>query len=243
MDSQVFARVEKKYLITEQQKAKLLKTIKKHMKKDSYFRSEVYNLYFDTDNYDLIVQSIDRPEFKEKLRARSYAGYDRVFLEIKTKLKGHDANVGHKRRVMITRKDFSKLLKGRATLTELVKSTATSTNNTQIAQEIDYLIAHFGLKPKILIFYNRESYQGENKLRITFDENMHFRDTNFNFIKGKRDKIYFKGIKNTIMEIKAHGALPLWLVEIMSAEHIYPQQFSKIGKVYINLANKKGKNV
>ena len=45
------------------------------------------------------------------------------------------------------------------------------------------------------------------------------------------------------MEIKAHGVLPLWLVEIMSAEHIYPQQFSKIGKVYAKLINKKGKNV
>lgn len=243
MDSQVFARVEKKYLITKQQKAKLLKVIKKHMKKDGYFKSEVYNLYFDTDNYDLIVQSIDNPKFKEKLRARSYAGYDRVFLEIKTKLKGHDVNVGHKRRVMITRKDFAKFIKKRTTLVELVKNNTEKDNNLQIAQEIDYLIQRFDLKPKILVFYDRESYQGENKLRITFDENMHFRNTNFNFNKGKRDKIYFRDIKNTIMEIKAHGVLPLWLVEIMSAEHIYPQQFSKIGKVYAKLINKKGKNV
>lgn len=243
MHEQIFDRVEKKYLITKQQKSKLLKTIKKHMKKDGYYQSEVYNLYFDTDNYDLIIQSIDRPDFKEKLRARSYGGYDRVFLEVKTKLRGRDVNVGHKRRVMITRKDFSKLINNRITLTELVNKNSNNTHDAQIAQEIDYLIAHFSLRPKILVYYDRESYKGEDNLRITFDENMHFRDTNLSFIKEKHDKIYFKDTKNTIMEVKAHGVLPLWLVDILSAEHIYPQQFSKIGKVYEKLVKKKGKNV
>lgn len=243
MHEQIFDRVEKKYLITKRQKSKLLKAIKKHMKKDGYYQSEVYNIYFDTDSYDLLIQSIDRPDFKEKLRARSYGGYDRVFLEVKTKLRGRDVNVGHKRRVMITRKDFSKLINRRITLTELVKNNSDNSNDLQIAQEIDYLIAHFSLRPKILVYYDRESYKGEDNLRITFDENMHFRDTNLSFIKEKRDKIYFKDTKNTIMEIKAHGVLPLWLVEVLSAEHIYPQQFSKVGKVYEKLVKKKGKNV
>ena len=45
------------------------------------------------------------------------------------------------------------------------------------------------------------------------------------------------------MEIKAHGTLPLWLVKILSTERIYPEQFSKIGKVYTKLNSKKGKNV
>ncbi|MBQ1373772.1 polyphosphate polymerase domain-containing protein [Candidatus Saccharibacteria bacterium] len=244
MHEQVFDRVEKKYLITKRQKARILKSIKKHMSKDSYFRSEVYNLYFDNDNYDLIIQSIDRPEFKEKLRARSYAGYDRVFLELKTKLKGNDANIGYKRRVMITREDFAKFAKGHTTLVELVQHNTGNSNNMQIAKEIDYLVQYFSLKPKILIFYNRESYKDDNNLRVTFDEDLRFRDKNLSLIKGKRDKIYFKDIKNTIMEVKTQGALPLWLVNIMSAERIYPQQFSKIGKVYAKLINnKKGQNV
>ncbi len=244
MHEQVFDRVEKKYLITKRQKARILKSIKKHMSKDSYFRSEVYNLYFDNDNYDLIIQSIDRPEFKEKLRARSYAGYDRVFLELKTKLKGNDANIGYKRRVMITREDFAKFAKGHTALVELVQHNTGNSNNMQIAKEIDYLVQYFSLKPKILIFYNRESYKDDNNLRVTFDEDLRFRDKNLSLIKGKRDKIYFKDIKNTIMEVKTQGALPLWLVNIMSAERIYPQQFSKIGKVYAKLINnKKGQNV
>ena len=242
MESQVFDRVEKKYLITAQQKTRLLKLIRKHMKKDGYYRSEVSNLYFDTDTYDLIIQSIDRPEFKEKLRARSYLGYDRVFLEIKTKLKGRDVNVGYKRRVMITRKEFNEFIKKDTSVSALVSRAGKPAHDIQIASEIDYLVQHFNLKPKILLTYDRESYKGEDNLRITFDENLRFRDKNLSLKKGKRDKIYFKDKQNIIMEIKAHGVIPLWLVKAMSGEHIYPQQFSKIGKVYTKL-NQKGKHV
>ena len=92
MDIKIFDRVEKKYLITAKQRDEILKVIKTNMKKDGYHKSTVFNIYFDTDNYDLIVKSIEKPEFKEKLRARSYGGYDKVFLEIKTKLRGKDMN-------------------------------------------------------------------------------------------------------------------------------------------------------
>ena len=88
------------------------------------------------------------------------------------------------------------------------------------------------LKPKIFISYDRESYKNDENLRITFDENLKFRNKDLSFIRKKRDKIYFKTEPNIIMEIKADGAMPLWLVKKMSELHIYPQQFSKIGKIY-----------
>lgn len=235
METKVFDRIEKKYLISAGQKKRLLKTIKKYMRQDGYHKSEVINLYFDNDSYDLIIQSIDRPEFKEKVRARSYGGYDRVFIEIKTKIKGKDNNVGYKRRVMITHEDFDEFIKGKTTLEKLSQRSIETGNDIQIAKEADYLIQYFNLKPKILIVYNRESYKDENNLRITFDENLKYRNKNLSLIKGKRDKIYFKNEPNIIMEIKANGVIPLWLVKIMSAEQVYPQQFSKIGKVYERL--------
>lgn len=242
MHEQIFDRVEKKYLITKAQKDRLLKPIRRHMKEDKYYHSEVANLYFDTDNFDLIIQSIERPQFKEKLRARSYGGYDRVFLEIKTKLKGQEYNSGYKRRVLLTRKEFDAFVKNTATATEIVSNHSGTPHDIQIAREVDYLVAHFRLKPQILVIYDRESYKGKDGLRITFDENMRYRNTNLTPKKGRRDKIYFEGDTNIIMELKAHGVVPLWLVDIMSAEHIYPQQFSKIGKVYEKLT-KKGKHV
>lgn len=231
-DQKTFDRIEKKCLITKAQKKKILPVIKKFMEKDGYYKSEVFNIYFDTDNYDLIIQSIEQPIFKEKLRARSYGGYDKVFFEIKTKLCGDENNVGYKRRVRITKNDYEKLVKGKTTVLELMKNNADSPHDYQVAKEVDYLIQYFDLKPKILVFYKRESYQGENGLRITFDENLKYRVKNVRFSTSKFDKNYFENEKDIIMEIKAHGVLPLWLVRKMSEEKIFPEQFSKVGKIY-----------
>lgn len=241
MDTKVFDRIEKKYLITKADKKAILPLIRKNMSRDNYYKSEVQNLYFDNDNYDLIIQSIDQPIFKEKLRARSYGGYDRVFLEIKTKLRGKDANPGYKRRVMITHKEFDQLVAGKHTLSELATRSVETPSDLQIATEIDYLIQHFDLKPRLLVLYDRESYKGDNDLRVTFDEDLRYRDKNLGLTKAKRDKIYFKDDHNIIMEIKAQGVLPLWLVKKMSELHIYPQQFSKVGKIYEKI--RKEKNV
>lgn len=251
-DQQIFDRVEKKYLIDQNQKQHLLKVIQTQMRPDDYYRSEIFNIYFDTDQFDLIIQSIEQPMFKEKLRARSYGGYNKVFFEIKTKLCGGENNVGYKRRMKITKKEYAKLVKKGGKIVDLVKSaggdadarksgrknaSTTKTaqvhkNDLRIAEEIDYLIAHFDLKPQILVFYERESYQGEEGLRITFDENLKYRTKNLSFAKRKDDKSFFTDEKNIIMEIKAHEVMPLWLVKALSAEKVYPQQFSKVGKIY-----------
>lgn len=232
MDGKVFDRIEKKYLITKEDKKKLLKTIKKYMQKDNYYKSEIYNVYFDTDNYDLIIQSIDQPIFKHKLRARGYKGYDRVFLEIKTKIRGRDLNPGCKRRVMITHDDYAELINGKKTVQELAAKSQEFATDLQIAKEVDYLIAHHNLKPKIMTIYNRESYKGDDSLRITFDENLKYDHQILSLNQAKHGKMYFKDKRDIIMEIKAHGVLPLWLVRILSENKLYPQQFSKVGKSY-----------
>ena len=241
MDEKIFDRIEKKYLLTRAQEKVILKEVRKHTKKDQYHKSGVLNIYFDTDNYDLIIQSIDHPIFKEKLRARSYEGYDKVFLEIKTKLIGKEESIGYKRRVLVTYKDYDELITKRATMVELAGRRVEQPSDLQIAKEIDYFIQHFDLKPKILVYYDRESYKDNDGLRITFDRNIKYRNRNLKFIRKSTDKTLLKANKNIIMEVKAHGIMPLWLVKLLSSEKVYPQRFSKIGKVYEQL--KKEENV
>lgn len=231
-DQKTFDRVEKKCLITAEQKEQMLSVIRQNMQKDNYFKSEVFNIYFDTDNYDLIIQSIEQPMFKEKLRARSYGGFDKVFFEIKTKLCGKDSNVGYKRRVRITKKDYNKMVKEKSHVLDFMKKNADGPGDFRVAKEVDYLIDVFNLAPKILVFYVRYSYQGEGGLRVTFDEDLKYRLSEVNFTKKKSDRNYFEDERNIIMEIKAHGAWPLWLAHKMSEERIFPQQFSKVGKIY-----------
>ena len=242
MDEKIFNRVEKKYIIDSSTKAELLKEISAHMQPDGYHKSEVFNIYFDDDNYDLIIKSIERPKFKEKLRARSYGGYDKVFLEIKSKMKGEDYNLGYKRRVLITTNEYKSFVSGKKTLIDVAKNKIETPHDLQIATEVGYFVKHFNLKPRILVYYHRTSFKGENKLRITFDEDLRFRNHDLTFKKDRKDQKYFENEKkNTIMEIKAHGVMPLWLVHALSKNHVYPVQFSKIGKVYTKLNQRKEK--
>ena len=228
MDEKTFDRVEKKYIISSANKKELLKVIKRNMKKDKFHKSGVFNIYFDNDNYDFIIQSIDHPVFKEKLRVRSYYGYDKAFFEIKTKMLGKDYNVGYKRRVLVTHKDYNDFIKKKADFIEIAERKIETKNDLQIAREIDYFIKQYNLKPKILVYYNRESYKGDNNLRVTFDTNLKYRNSNLKFTKNKKDKLALKK-GDIIMEIKASGSYPMWLVQALSKEHTYPQRFSKIG--------------
>lgn len=239
MDIKTFDRVEKKYLISKEQKKEILKEVQSRMKQDGYFKSGVMNIYFDTDNFDLIIKSIENPDFKEKLRARSYEGYDKVFLEIKTKMKRPEYRVGYKRRFLITHQDFEKLVAGEKTAVELASSLVETGSDIQIAREVDYLISYFGLKPKVLVYYDRESYLGENDLRITFDQNLRYRDEDLSFVKKASGKRYFGDEKDVIMEVKAHEVMPLWLVQLLSKERTFPMHFSKIGKIYTKLRKEK----
>ena len=242
MEEKVFDRIEKKYLITGAEKRALLSKVKKCLTKDKYHKSGVFNIYFDNDNFDLINQSIDWEDFKHKIRARSYEGYDRVFLEIKTKIRGEEENIGYKRRFMMTHDDFKKFINHEKTALELAGQSIERATDQQIAKEVDYLVSHFDLKPKILVIYNRESYKDDSGVRVTFDERLKYRDNNLSLNRSKSDTMYFKDNRNIIMEIKANGALPLWLTKVMSELKIYPVQFSKIGKIYELLNSKTANN-
>ena len=67
----VFKRYEIKYVVTVEQKARILKAMESYMELDRFGRSTVRNLYFDTDDFVLARHSIAKPDYKEKLRVRS----------------------------------------------------------------------------------------------------------------------------------------------------------------------------
>ena len=68
----VFKRYELKFMITLEQKQRLLEVMAPHMALDKYGRDTIRNIYFDTPTYQLIRRSIEKPLYKEKLRIRCY---------------------------------------------------------------------------------------------------------------------------------------------------------------------------
>ncbi len=220
MNENVFQRVEQKYLLNEYQKKEFLSKINHLIEKDPYFESTICNIYFDNLDNELILHSLDKPEFKAKIRLRSYntpSLNDNVYLEVKDKYKG----IVGKRRIKLTLKDFYDYYEN-----NIIK-------DKQIMKEIDYYFKLFNLKPYIFLAYDRQSYYAkENRLlRITIDSNLRSRNDNLRLEEGSNGQKYFND--NTyIMEIKTVDSLPLWLTKVLSELKIYPASFSKVGSIY-----------
>lgn len=221
----VFKRHELKFMLTKEQKQLLVSELEKYMKLDKYGKTNIRNLYFDTDNFLLIRRSIEKPVYKEKLRIRSYgrAGDDTpVFVELKKKYKG----VVYKRRISLPSSDAVNWL-----------SKGKKPADTQISREIDYFIKYYkNLHPTVFLSYDREAYfsRDGSDFRVTFDENIICRQTDLSLNTEASGYQILDGNK-TLMEIKCSGGIPLWMTELLSKEKIYKTSFSKYGTAYKTL--------
>lgn len=222
----IFKRYELKYMLTKEQKEIILKAMEPHMALDKYGRTTIRNLYFDTDNYRLIRNSIEKPVYKEKLRIRSYrkASPDTpVFVELKKKYKG----VVYKRRIALLEKDA----------VNWVCTGNPCDMQTQITDEIDYFLSYYGnLHPTVFLSYEREAYyaKGGSDFRVTFDERILCRQSNLSLESDIGGNLILDN-NFTLMEIKCSGGIPLWMTEILSKEKIYKTSFSKYGTAYQTL--------
>ena len=165
----VFKRYELKYMLTAEQKEKIVEAMSPYMELDKYGRSTIRNIYFDTDNYRLIRRSLEKPAYKEKLRVRSYSqatADSTVFVELKKKYE----KVVYKRRLPMSEGEATAWL-SRGTECPI---------DTQISREINYFLAHYGkLRPTVFLSYEREAYYDKSggDFRVTFDDNILARQT------------------------------------------------------------------
>ena len=67
-----FKRHEIKYLLTQGQKEAVLAVMEPYMRLDKYGAATIRNIYMDTDDFRVIRRSLEKPEYKEKLRLWSY---------------------------------------------------------------------------------------------------------------------------------------------------------------------------
>lgn len=227
-----FERNELKYLITIEQKNKILETISQFMELDKYGRTTIRNIYFDTPDYRLIRRSIEKPIYKEKLRIRSYKKAEDqsiVFVEVKKKYN----SIVYKRRVALPIVDAMEWICKKKKLS----------NENQISREIEYFVNYYkNLQPTVFLTYEREAYycKENSDLRITFDENILYR----NYDVDLHNEVYGEEVLNknySIMEIKCSYGMPLWLTSLLSKEKIFKTPFSKYGTAYKKILEKNKK--
>lgn len=221
-----FKRYELKYLLTRRQKCRLMQLMQPYMALDRYGRSVIRNLYYDTETFRLVRNSIEKPIYKEKLRVRSYGKpgpNDPVFVELKKK---YD-DVVYKRRIAMQRDEAMSFLAG----------DALPFDPSQIQEEIGYFCRHYEtLHPAVFLSYEREAYYSKDgsDFRVTFDENILARRQELTLGAGLwGTPLLRKG--EVLMEIKTSGGIPIWMAAFLSAERIYKTSFSKYGEAYIDL--------
>ncbi len=217
-----FKRYEKKYLLTEEQLSRLMPALEKYMQPEEYGLHTINNIYFDTEDYQLIRNSLSKPPYKEKFRLRCYGvpeETDTVFAEIKKKFDG----IVYKRRIAASPKEIEKFLNG-----ETLPNA-----DYQIQRELRWFLFSHEIRPQVFIAYERMAYFGaeDSTLRITFDRNIRYRTDNL-ILSRSDDASPILDDDRIVMEVKISDAVPLWLAKELSRLEIYPVSFSKYGTCY-----------
>ena len=218
-----FKRYEKKYRLTPAQQRMIIEGMREHMTADKHAAYTICNIYYDTADWSLIRTSLEKPVYKEKLRIRSYGtptDGGKVFVELKKKYDG----VVYKRRITAPAAGAEPFLAG-----------AGGDAYGQIGREIQWFQSFHRTQPRVFIAYDRLAFAGKEdpELRITFDTNLRWRDTDLDLRCGD----YGAPIDDAdmvLMEIKIPGVCPLWLSRLLSEAEAYPTSFSKYGACYKN---------
>lgn len=227
----VFDRYEMKYLIDAEQKSKVMRAMQPYMTLDQYGRTIIRNIYYDTDDYRLVRNSIEKPVYKEKLRLRSYSQAtpeSTVFVELKKK---YESKV-YKRRIPLPERAATHWIASEDKLE--TDRNAFDYRDLQIAREVQYFIDYYeNLEPKAFISYEREAFctNAPSDFRVTFDENILCRMDGLSLEKAVAGAPVLPSGR-TLMEIKCSGGIPLWMVAALSENKIQRTTFSKYGLAY-----------
>lgn len=219
---QNFRRYEMKYMLTEAKFHQLMFYLNCKMEMDEYGRHTICNVYYDTPDYQLIRNSLEKPVYKEKVRLRSYgtpSSRDVVFLEMKKKFDG----IVYKERVPIL------LDEAKSYLSCGVRPAIPD----RLLGEFDHLRKLYILKPAVYLSYRRVAYFGKEdpELRVTFDNDILARETSPDLCMGSYGtSLLPEG--NILMEVKIGSAMPFWMSRLFSQLGLFPSSYSKYGKYY-----------
>lgn len=230
MAIEVFNRYENKYMLDEITFKRVTSELKKYMVCDKYNESgnpyEFANIYYDTEEHFLIKESLQKPKYKEKLRLRAYGVPNEetlVYAEIKKKFNG----LVNKRRTSLLLPDAYEFLESKSV--DVDKPYI----NQQVINEIDFMLNRYDLYPSMYIAYDRWAYfnREDKDLRISFDTNIRYRETELALEAGNHGKsILEEG--HYLMEIKCSKNIPFWLSQLLTEMSLFPVSFSKYGMAY-----------
>jgi hypothetical protein len=229
VDRTLACRYELKYLISEATAQAISQFVKPYLQLDRYSKLQrggfypIVSLYIDSDDMHLCRETMEGRQNRFKLRIRSYTDepdYPRFF-EIKRRIN----TVIMKSRARVMDRDVTALLAGLPLPPQNYSADIDALNQFQLYMN------SIRAKPKILIRYLRQAYEGESetRVRVTFDKKLCYCATNAPEVRlgGRGWQENSITIGNVILEIKFTDRFPAWLNEMVKYLDLLAQPISK----------------
>jgi VTC domain len=226
-----FDRLELKFVITPEQRERLMPEILPHVSADENATETAYypivSLYYDNADRDCYWQKVRGWPSRRKMRVRVYGSLDgalppTTFLEVKHKHLGRVV----KRRARIPLEMALAVGAG-----EKLDGIFLPENDRRVVEEANRLVHENAFRPSCCMRYDRYAYSDNNPdsdLRITFDTGIAYRFENFTPIPDDRafDKFLLpEGF--SVMEVKVIGCMPYWLSFLIGKYRCIFQSHSK----------------
>ncbi len=226
-------RLEYKFLVRNELLDSLRKKILPFVELDKFVKENngneytVRSIYFDTSNFDYYHEKINGIKIRKKLRIRSYdtkADDNLVFLEIKNK---YDNFIG-KNRSPVLFHNLKNLLNTNEIETYALTNNGYA-NSINDGEKFLHHIYRSGLKPTILIVYEREAFLSkfDNGLRITFDKSIRFYDNPNIDSLYRDDDLEIASPNHFVLELKFSNGYPKWLQDIVQEFGLIRRSISK----------------
>ena len=207
-----FNRFELKYLVHRDMAREFIQSLSGFVYKDPHSKEDygypIYSLYCDSPGLALFWEKIEGFKYRRKVRFRRYGDDPDVFLEIKQRV---DRTL-QKRRV-------------RWPINQVVQKFCSGNsindhehNSDPVSAEIVFLWNHYGLEPRMAIYYRRQAFFAvfESDLRITFDHRVQYNAIDLDIVHPFSTGKYLIQPEQVIMEVKFNERVPLWLCKTIS---------------------------
>jgi hypothetical protein len=230
-------RYEIKFLVSAEQKQRFLEAAGEGLEEDAHGVEACYRVssqYFDSPDLSCYWEKVDGVAIRHKVRLRYYGevskdqpiGERPFFLEVKHRLN----ETIFKERLRLTSEGALTILEDAEQLRQLqphvdprdhIKKSTIFTVETTAA--LRQLVA------TNVITYRREAWQGrvDGRLRLTFDQCVHALPPDRYSAIGTANGVPLVLPHYFVMELKFDKVVPLWIKDIVAAQGMRPQRFSK----------------
>ena len=196
----VVTREEKKFLISLEEFRNKSHFLDSLMIQDEHNGIDGYvirSLYFDTPYDDDFFEKLEGVETRRKIRLRNYdPKLDFAMLEMKQKQGASQK----KRSLRMTKDDAKRLIDGNYSVL--------LNYDEEFAHECYGLMQYKCYRPKTIVQYNRKAYIAkENKIRVTFDNNIVATESNFDIFSENLAMYPVLDKFNVVLEVKFNGFL------------------------------------